>query len=188
MCPVEREKSPCIQLQNSEHHIFNHLEPIEEIENGFNTPSWTTPDPPPPSHHRPQEDFLFYANLIQRHLTVLEKIVIGPHVIVMNEIHHLRPNPWVNHWKGKLSRLLFETRIPFFWVIDCFPADIHSYNSAFENKFLEHKFHESSHHSQENYYPQRVQINLICHDVRTKVYDILNSYLKTDYNNMVYLE
>lgn len=157
--------------------------PIDEIENEL-TPPPTPPSPPgPPAPQSPlwsQQEFNFYTNLIQNHLTELEKIVIGPHIIFMDGIQHLRSQTGQN-WKDKLHYLLYEARIPFFWVLDIVPDD---YEETTEHFRFEEE--EEDPHYEES--PHRVRLYLISHHVKTKVLNILNNYLRNEYNNIVYIE
>ncbi len=166
----------------------NQLEPIEENEEITTeceyeiTPPSTPPSPPgpppPPSPHWTQQDFNFYTDLIQEHLNKLENIVKGPHIITVNGIQQLRPYSGQN-WRDKLNQLLFETRIPFFWIIECSPEE--------ENEEVENDVNECSPYEPDKNCPHSVHIHLISHSVENKVYEILENYFQNEYDNVVYI-
>ena len=191
MCPSDNENLDYIKPQG----FFGHLETIEEIletneeveeigeleeieDEGSPASSPMVPPPPssPTSTNWLQHDFDFFTNLIENHLTHLEKVIKGPHIIVINNPQHLRPINEQN-WKEKINRLLFEMRIPYDWVIDCLPAN--SRNIDNDDNCLEH---EDSH------YPHCVEMFLSDHAVKVHVFKVLDLYLKNEYNNIVCVE
>jgi len=183
--------------------LVSQMETLEEFDNEDtpppSPPSPPSPPPSPPSPPGPpaspsplwnQQDFNFYTHLLQNQLTELENIVIGPHIIVIDGIQHLRSYTGQN-WKDRLNLLLFEARIPFFWIIDIIPDDDddgegehdvqHEDDEEFENE-------QPPHGSRNNENPHRVRMYLINHHVKTRIFSILNTYLNHEYNNIVYLE
>jgi len=81
------------------------------------TPPPSPPSPPGPLPPSPplwnQDDFNFYTNLLQLQITELENKIIGPHIVCIAGIQHLRPMSGQN-WNDKIRHLLFEAEIPFF--------------------------------------------------------------------------
>jgi len=170
-----------IHSQNME-AVFNHLETIEEGHDDITPPSSPASPPkspaPPSSPLWTQQEFNFYHNQLQNQISQLEQIVIGPHVIIIHGIEHLRPHTGQN-WRDKLNYLLFESRIPLFWVLDCVP-DQDDEDQEFDDK---NPFLTSTHDN-----PSRVRMYLIGHHVKNKIFDILTNFLQHEYNNIVYLE
>jgi hypothetical protein len=54
---------------------------------------------------------------LQEQTETLEKIISEPQVIAIKGVQHLKSETG-NTCKEKLTALLFEARIPFFWTID----------------------------------------------------------------------
>ena len=54
---------------------------------------------------------------LQEQTETLEKIISEPQVIAIKGVQHLKPETG-NTCKEKLTALLFDARIPFFWTID----------------------------------------------------------------------
>lgn len=194
MLPFDQDKTFMQSLNNmNQLESIDEIEEIEEIEeteqsenfeNHDITPPLTPPSPPgppaPPSPLWTQQDFNFYTSLIQSHLNKLENIVIGPHIILINGIQHLRPR-FGQTWKSRLNHLLFEARIPFFWIIDILP-DNDDDDEGIDND-------ENNYDNEENQRdPYRVRMYVINHHVKIKVLDLLNTYLRMEYDNIVYLE
>jgi len=180
------------------------MQEVQEIQNERSiTPPISPPSPPgppePPSPLWTQKDFNFYTNVIQSHLDKLENIVMGPHIIFINGIQHLRSNTGQN-WKERFHRLLFECGIPFFWILNCMSDDDDDND---DNDYNDNDNDNNDNYDYDNDYdynydyenneeneicPQRIRIYLISHDVKNKVLNMLNSYLRNKYNNIVYLE
>jgi len=179
VCPKENYRHP----QPGQKNQPEHLEPIEEIENEEIAPPPSPPSPPapppPPSPLWSQQDFIFFTDRIQKQLTELEKTVIGPHIIIIDGIQHLRPHTG-QHWKDKIYHLLFETRIPLYWILDCIPNE--------ENVEIKDEGFEDEFHMPNNVSPHRVCMYLLNHHVKAKVFNILNTFLKNEYDNVVYVE
>jgi hypothetical protein len=172
----------CADITTDSHQIDQLDEEIEiEFQNEMTPPKTPASPPGPPAPSPPlwsQQDFNFYTNLIQEQLTQLENIVMGPHIITVDGVQHLRPYTGQN-WRDRLNQLLFETRIPFFWILRCVPEED---DEEFDNDSSEYSEYEP-----DNDCPQRVHIYLISHDVETQVHHILENHLKNEYDNIVYL-
>jgi hypothetical protein len=184
MCPLENNQNyirsqpidiPADHTDDLE-DIFDNAIFDDEITPPPSPPSPPAP-PPPPSPLWTQQDFDFYTTLIQKQLTDLETIIIGPHIIYIDGIQHLRPCAGQN-WKDKLNSLLFEARIPFFWILDCIPDNQNEDPTNNEDEGIENENENE---------PRRVRMSLISHDVKNKVFQILNVFLRNEYNNIVYL-
>jgi len=181
MCPLENNqdyiRSQPIDIPT------DHIDSLEDIFDRAIFDNEITPPPPPspPAPHPPpsplwsQQDFNFYTTLIQKQLIDLETIIIGPHIIYIDGIQNLRPCACQN-WKDKLNSLLFEARIPFFWILDCIPDDENKDPTNNEDEGIENEDR-----------PHRVHMSLISHDVKNKVFQILSVFLRNEYNNIVYL-
>jgi len=168
-------------MNPTENHPF---EDIEEIQDEITPPASpaSPPGPPaPPSLLWNQTDFNFYTTMIQKHLAEIEKVVMGPHIIFIEGIQHLRPLTGQN-WKDRINYLLFETRIPFFWILECVPDDevLNEDESPEESDYPTHDTNIDC--------PQRVRLYLISYHVKTKIFHILKNFLRDEYNNVVYLD
>jgi hypothetical protein len=145
------------------------------------TPPPSPPSPPGPLPPSPplwnQDDFNFYTNLLQLQITELENKIIGPHIVCIAGIQHLRPMSNKN-WNDKICHLLFEAKIPFFWILECIPDN----GDANEDEgFEDNQPNDATH-------PQRVHIYTINHHVKAKIRNNLNLYLTNEYKNIVYIE
>lgn len=140
------------------------------------TPPQSPPSPPgPPAPQAPlwnQEDFNFHINMVLTHLAKLENKVMGPHIICIDGIQHLRPHTG-QHWQDKLHYLLFETKIPYYWIIDCIPDDD---DGTPEDEGIEDD------------QPSRVHMYIINHHVKNKIFTILSHFIRDEYNNKVTIE
>jgi hypothetical protein len=187
MAPSDRNKQ-LLSSQEIPHHLnsiedMEQNEQYEEFMHNYITPPATPPSPPgPPPPYSPlwnQDDFEFHINKIQTQIDELEHKVMGPHIITINEIQNLRPHVLQN-WKPKLNRLLFEAKIPFFWILDCVPHPDENReiigSSANDEGFVDN-IHQ----------PTRILIYLLNHHVQMKIFNVLNTYLSMEYNNITYL-
>ena len=155
---------------------------LEEFTNHHVTPPPSPPSPPgPPPPLSPawnQADFDFHINRIQAQLAELEHKVMGPHIITINGIQNLRPHVKTN-WKPKLNRLLFEAKIPYFWILDCAPHPDENYEDADpSDEGLVDDIQQ----------PSRIIMYLLNHHVQIKIFNTLNTYLTEEYNNITYLD
>jgi hypothetical protein len=185
MSPIDQNKHLLLSQE-----IPNHLNSIENMEqnehyedfmHNYISPPATPPSPPgPPPPYSPlwnQDEFEFHINRIQTQLEELDHKVMGPHIITINGIQNLRPHVLQN-WKTKLNRLLFEAKIPYFWILDCVPHPDENHESINSD---DESFVDDIQH------PTRVYIYLLNHHVHMKVYNVLNTYLNVEYNNITYL-
>ena len=154
------------------------------------SPPATPPSPPgpvaPAAPLWTQQDFNFTVNRIQNHLDQIEKIVIGPHIILIEGIQNLRRHTG-STWRDRVHQLLYEARIPYFWVLHCVPDDDDNVNEEINNDQDENDDEYSDHIPTTNC-PHRIRMYLISHHVKSKVYHMLKSFLKNEYNNIVHMD
>ena len=149
---------------------------VQANENELTPPS-TPPSPPGPPAPIPtvwtQDDFKFYLKSIQKEQKELENIAIGDQIITLNNIQHLRPQTGQN-WQQRINHLLFETRIPIFWVIQFVPIE--------ENEEENNENYET-----EDPYPRRINIFCINYQVKKRILEILENFFLNEYDNIVYI-
>ena len=185
---IHSSTDPAEDIETMEN--FEELEELEQEEEYRNIPppSYPSPPPSPPGPVAPpaplwnQEDFICSITRIHNHLSIIEKIVIGPHVLYIDGINNLKRRPTTN-WRDRIYQLLFEAKIPFFWVLRFVPDEYD--NTMEENKENESDF---SNRASNINYPHRIRLYLISHHVKNKVYFILKSFLKNEYNNIVHMD
>jgi len=176
-------------------NVYQHLENpiVDEI-----TPPPTPPSPPaPPAPPAPlwtRQDFEFHIDMIQNDLTTLEQLVTGPSIIYIEGVHHLRSNTGQN-WEEKLNHLFFEAKIPFFWILDFIPDDTEDDDNdnddddgENEKPVNDEKANDPNSSHSTNDAPRRVRLYLINNHVKNKVLFTLRNYLRTEYDEIVYLE
>ena len=146
------------------------------------------PSPPsPPGHAGPappaplwnQEDFLCTITRIHNHLSTIEKIVIGPHFLFIDGIQNLDRRT-TTLWRDRVHQLLFEAKIPLYWILRFVPEfDEENHDNTRNEDEVDYPYPR---------YPHRVRLYLISHHVKNRVYNMLKSYLKNEYNNLVHMD
>jgi|LakMenE09Jun09ns_1017247.scaffolds.fasta_scaffold00049_11 hypothetical protein len=102
---------------------------------------------------------------LQIQLKELEMIVTEPFVIYITGIQNLNLETG-NNWNERIFHLFYVARIPLFWILDLVPDD-----------------------NEENYLnPDSIKLYVISYQVKIKVTNILNDFLITEYNNIVYIQ
>lgn len=164
---------------------FSQSPPAYEISPPQSPPS--PPGPvPPPAPRWTQEDFNCAISRINNHLSYIEKIVIGPHVLIINGINNLQHRAHTL-WRERVYQLLFEAKIPFFWILRFVPDD-NDYD--FDHTMEENKENDENYANHASYtsYPPRIRMYFISHQVKDKVFFTLKSFFKNKYNNIVHMD
>jgi hypothetical protein len=148
------------------------------------SPPPSPPSPPGPAGPAPpaplwnQEDFLCTITRIHNHLSTIEKIVIGPHFLLIDGIQNLNRRG-TTRWRERVHQLLFEAKIPLYWILRFIPE--------YDEENNDNKQPEDVVDYPYPVYPHRVRLYLISHHVKNKVYYMLNSFFKNEYNNIVHM-
>lgn len=167
--------------------LFSQSPPVYEI-----SPPQSPPSPPgpvaPPAPRWTQEDFNCALSRINNHLSYIEKIVIGPHVLIINGINNLQHRAHTL-WRERVYQLLFEAKIPFFWILRFVPDD-NDYDYDYGQTMEENKENNENYanHALYTSYPPRIRLYFISHHVRDKVFFTLKSFFKNKYNNIVHMD
>jgi len=140
----------------------------------------------------PADNVYQHLENLQNDLTTLEQLVTGPSIIYIEGVHHLRSNTGQN-WEEKLNHLFFEAKIPFFWILDFIPDDEDDDNDnddddENEKPVNDEKANDPNSSHSTNDAPRRVRLYLINNHVKNKVLFTLRNYLRTEYDEIVYLE
>ncbi len=71
------------------------------------------------THSQPPKDLAIRVQLykLQEQTETLEKIISEPQVVAIKGVQNLKSETG-NTWKERLTALLFEAHIPYFWTID----------------------------------------------------------------------
>jgi hypothetical protein len=100
-------------------------EPFEPAhsKHSMTLPSSSAPVPPPMPSTDPA--IRFQLHKLQEQVEILENIISEPQIIAITGVQNLNPETG-NNWKDRLTTLLFEACIPYFWTIQIVPdEDIH---------------------------------------------------------------
>jgi hypothetical protein len=135
------------------------------------TPSPPAPLPPPAPLWTPQI-MKEHMNRIMKKLQKIELKVTEPHIISIQGIQHLHPQN-LTQWKERLQILLFENKIPLFWILDVIPD--------YENDNI----NDDDDDDDDN--PNLVHLYTLNHAVKVKIINILKQYLFVQYNDLVYI-
>jgi hypothetical protein len=124
------------------------------------------PSPPPAPYSSAvlyQQSMRHEIYQLQIQLRELEMIVTEPFIIYINGIQNLKPETG-NNWNERMFHLFYIARIPLFWILDLVPDDNENYIN-----------------------PDSIKLYVISYQVKIKITDIINDFLVTEYNNIVYI-
>jgi hypothetical protein len=109
------------------------------------------------THLQPPKDLAIRVQLykLQEQTETLEKIISEPQVIAIKGVQNLKSETG-NTWKERLTALLFEAPIPYFWTIDLEENDAD---------------------------PNLAYIYFINNATKTKAKELLNHFFQTTYQN-----
>ncbi len=100
--------------------------------------------------------------VLQQRLDVLEKQVTCLPNIFIYGIRNLKKDTGRN-WEDRLSYLMFNAHVPLGWILETVPENENDND------------------------PDYVQVSFISNHVKRRVVNILNNFLATEYDNIVYI-
>ena len=138
------------------------------------------PPPPPAPMWTPQMLALRQDDILKR-IKRLEQFVKNPLIISIHGVQHLHPKQTFLRpkWEIRLHTLFFETKLSWAWIIKSVPDNVNPDNNFYANNIDNDDDDED---------PNIVHLYVANHAYQDKIKNVLQHYLKLQYDDSVYIQ